>query len=68
MSVAKLRDEQDDAKQARRHQAQANQGLIELLNSWANPTDEERQEQAETWEYLKRAIDEDRPDGAKLYA
>jgi hypothetical protein len=41
---------------------------FELLNSWANPTDEERQEQAETWEYLKRAIDEDRPDGAKLYA
>lgn len=43
-----------------------NQAAIELLKSWLeNP--ENVQEQKETWEYLKKALDEDRLSDRKLF-
>lgn len=50
----------DDEAERRRLQLEKNQDAIALLNSWANATEEEIQEQIETWEFLKRALDEDR--------
>lgn len=44
-----------------------NQRAIELLNSWCDVTEEEEQEQRETWEYLKQALDEDRLWSRKLF-
>lgn len=38
---------------------------IALLRSWVEEGDEE--EQRETGEYLKRALDENRPEGQKLF-
>ena len=40
-------------------------GLLALLDSWANEGDSE--EQKETLEYLIHALDENRPDGYKLF-
>ncbi len=37
---------------------------IEALNRFM---EEDEEEQRETWEYLKKALDEDRPEGAKLF-
>ena len=46
-------------------QIEHNQGLITLLDSWAEGSEEDQAEQRETWEYLKKALDEvrlsDRP-------
>ncbi len=41
------------------------EAVAELLNSWAN-TDAD--EQRETYAYLRQALDEQRPSGAKLFA
>ena len=38
-------------------QIERNKDLRALLASWANPTEEERAEQIETWEYLKKALE-----------
>jgi excisionase family DNA binding protein len=46
-------------------QARKNQAAIELLDSWLVEGDEE--EQRETWEYLKKALDEDRLSNRKLF-
>jgi excisionase family DNA binding protein len=46
-------------------QARKNQAAIELLRSWREEGDE--QEQRETWEYLKKALDEDRLSDRKLF-
>ena len=43
------------------------EGAIKLLQSWREGSDEERREQQETWEFLKRALDEDRPSYRKLF-
>ncbi len=48
-------------------QIELNQDLRALLISRADPTEEERAEQIETWEYLRKALDEDRPEGMKLF-
>jgi len=37
-----------------------NEAAIKLLKSWCNPDEEERANQRETWDYLKRVLDEDR--------
>ena len=54
-------------EERRRHQREKNQGAIELLDSWVNVSDEEAEEQRETWEYLKRVLDEDRLSYRKLF-
>jgi hypothetical protein len=41
-----------------------NVAAISLLQSWRN---EDAHEQAETWEYLKRALDEDRLSDRKFF-
>jgi predicted DNA-binding antitoxin AbrB/MazE fold protein len=38
---------------------------IQLLNSWLEG---DEQEQKETWLFLKRALDEDRPSNRKLFS
>lgn len=45
-------------------QAQKNQALIQLLRSWREG---DEQEQKDTWEYLKQALDEDRLSERKLF-
>ncbi len=40
---------------------------IRLLQSWREGDKEDRREQQETWEFLKRALDEDRPSHRKLF-
>ncbi len=44
---------------------QRNQAAIELLRSWEEEGDE--QEQTETWEYLRRVLDEDRLSNRPLF-
>ena len=51
----------------RQRQIEANQETIRLLESWRNASDEEAEEQRETWEFLKRALDEDRLSDRKLF-
>ena len=43
-----------------------NQALA-LLQSWSVEESSERDEQRETWEFLKRALDEDRLSDRKLF-
>ena len=43
------------------------QKVIDLLDSWCNVSQEEAEEQRETWEYLKKALDEDRLSYRKLF-
>ena len=40
---------------------------LELLQSWDVEESQEREEQRETWEYLKQALDEDRLSERKLF-
>jgi hypothetical protein len=46
-----------DEDERRRKQILRNQPAIALLDSWAEADDAEIQEQAETWECLRRALD-----------
>lgn len=41
-----------------------NRRAIALLRRWKEANDDE---QRETWEFLKKALDEDRPSGRKLF-
>src|SRR5207237_1227194 len=45
-------------------QSQKNRALIQLLRSWREG---DEQEQRNTWEYLKQALDEDRLSERKLF-
>ncbi len=45
-------------------QSQKNHALIQLLKSWREG---DEQEQRNTWEYLKQALDEDRLSERKLF-
>jgi hypothetical protein len=49
----------------REERIQKNQAAIELLQSWEEEGDE--QEQTETWEYLRKALDEDRLSNRPLF-
>ncbi len=40
------------------------QAILDLLQSWE---DDDPEEQRETWEYLKKALDEDRLGARKLF-
>lgn len=55
------------ADEERRAQRLKNQSAIDLLDSWATATDEEIAEQRETWEFLRKALDEDRLSYRKLF-
>jgi hypothetical protein len=44
----------------RSEQARKNQAAIELLRSWREGDEEDLQDQRETWEFLKKALNEDR--------
>lgn len=48
-------------------QRSKNEAAIRLLRSWREYDKEDRQEQKETWEYLKRVLDEDRLSERKLF-
>lgn len=61
---ATVQDDQDDNE---RVQAKRNAGLTALLESWAVVSPDERAEQQDTWEFLRKALDEDRPEGSKLF-
>jgi len=54
-----------DNQISRDERIQKNQGAIELLRSWEEEGDE--QEQTETWEYLRKALDEDRLSNRPLF-
>ena len=57
----------DAEEEARLRQVEANQEAIALLDSWANASEAEIEEQRETWEFLRKALDEDRPSYRKLF-
>ena len=54
----------DDSSQPDHEQLERNQRVIQVLDSFL---EEDAEEQRETWEYLKRVLDEDRPEGRKLF-
>jgi len=60
----------DEAEEERRRlQIEKNQPAIALLRSWREETDPEAiNEQRETWEFLKKALDEDRLSYRKLFS
>lgn len=51
-------------EERRKEQIRRNQAVIDLLNAWEQ---EDEEEQRETWEFLKRALDEDRLSFRKLF-
>jgi hypothetical protein len=51
-------------EELRQAQIERNQAAIALLNSWM---EEDEDEQRETFAFLKRALDEDRPSYRKLF-
>ncbi|MEG4234673.1 hypothetical protein QUA40_21595 [Microcoleus sp. Pol11C3] len=55
----------DITKLSLEERIQRNQGAIELLRSWIEEGDE--QEQTETAEYLRKALDEDRLSNRPLF-
>jgi hypothetical protein len=44
-----------------------NQRALDMLKRWDNPTEAEIAEQKEAWEFLRKALDEDRPGQRKLF-
>jgi hypothetical protein len=46
---------------------EVNQTLIDLLDSWLAVDEEGAREQRETMQYLRKALDENRPPGYKLF-
>jgi hypothetical protein len=55
-------------EEQRRLQRERNRSGIELLESWAHASEEEIAEQRETWDFLKKALDEDRPSYRKFFS
>ena len=55
-------------EERRQRQIEENRSLSELLRSWLEEDDDEgEQEQRETWEVLKQALDEDRHSYRSLF-
>ena len=50
----------ESEEEKRRLQREKNQAAIDLIRSWREVDEEVRREQRETWELLKKALDEDR--------
>lgn len=62
------RDLTSEEREARRQeQIRRNQALIALMNEWAEGDTADQEEQRETWEILKRVLDEDRLSSRKLF-
>jgi hypothetical protein len=61
----RLTPEEREAK--RQEQIRRNQGLIDLLDEWSRGDPDDQEEQRETWELLKRYLDEDRLSYRKLF-
>ncbi len=65
------REDGIDEEEAQRRRTTAKQSLLALIDSWIaegeNATDEERRIAEQEWEELKRALDEDRLPGNKLF-
>ncbi len=55
-------------KSAHAERKEANRKLINLLDSWLNVDDEGAEEQRETMQYLRKALDENRLPGSKLFS
>ncbi len=55
-------------KSAHAERDEANRKLINLLDSWLNVDEEGAQEQRETMQYLRQALDENRLPGSKLFS
>jgi hypothetical protein len=55
-------DRRDEER--RQEQTQRNQAALEMLRQWDQ---EDPNEQRETWEFLKHALDEDRPGQRPLF-
>lgn len=51
----------------RQEQIRRNQGLIALLDEWAQGDEQDQAEQRETWELLQRLLDEDRLSSRPLF-
>ena len=45
-----------------------NYPLVDLLDSWLNVDEDDAREQRETMQYLRKALDENRPPGYKLFS
>jgi hypothetical protein len=58
---------QEEREARRQEQIKQNQALIALLNEWAEGDEQDQEVQRETWELLKRLLDEDRPSSRKLF-
>jgi hypothetical protein len=58
---------QEEREARRQEQIKQNQALIEMLNEWSEGDGHDQEEQRETWELLKRLLDEDRPSYRKLF-
>jgi len=48
-------------------QREKNEAAIRLLRRWRETDASDEQEQRETWEYLRRVLDEDRLSDRKLF-
>ncbi|MBI3938395.1 MAG: hypothetical protein HY323_15570 [Betaproteobacteria bacterium] len=51
----------------KRFQKEKNRGAVALLESWLNADEKVALEQKETFEYLVKVLDEDRPSNRKLF-
>ena len=58
---------QEEREARRQEQIKRNQALIEMLDEWSQGDEQDQEEQRETWELLKRLLDEDRPSSRKLF-
>jgi hypothetical protein len=57
----------EERETRRQEQVRQNQALIDMLNEWSQGDEQDQEEQRETWELLKRLLDEDRPSYRKLF-
>ena len=64
-SAHKLTEEEREAR--RQEQVRRNQPIIDLLNEWSHGDEQDQEEQRETWDLVKRLLDEDRPSYRKLF-
>lgn len=61
------RNDRSPAKQPAK-ETEVNQALIDLLDSWLAVDEEDAREQRETMQHLRKALDENRPPGYKLFS